>query len=146
MVEIMAGTFGTALNSARESLTVSDCSRPDMPLVYVNKGFEEVTGYRPEEVVGKNCRFLQGAFHEQAGVLEMRAAMKERKGCIVELVNFRKDGSRFQNRLSLTPLFDAKGKLRFYIGLQNDITVLNELRDKLASHLRATMETNDTSK
>lgn len=139
MSQFLANTISGPLNSARESITVSDCSAPDLPLVYVNKGFQDISGYRPDEVIGKNCRFLQGALHEQNGVIEMRLAPKEGKGRIVELVNFRKDGSCFINRLSITPIFDHSGKPKYYTGVQHDVTDLKNIEEKLRSFLMQTL-------
>ncbi len=132
--------LGNGIDVARESVSVSDCRQPDMPLIYVNRGFEQVTGYLPAEVLGRNCRFLQGALHDQAGVQQIRAAIAAREGCLVEITNFRKDGTRFRNRMSLTPVFDKAGEMVFLIGLQHDVTPLRTLEEMLVRRLRAAAE------
>jgi PAS domain S-box-containing protein len=88
-----------------------------MPIVYANHGFEQVTGYTPEEVLGRNCRFLQGDDHEQDGVQQIRTAIAAKQPCLLELTNYMRNGQLFRNRLSLTPVFDSHGDMIFMIGL-----------------------------
>lgn len=111
-----------AIDSAREGITITDARQPDNPLLFVNKGFELMTGYSAEEVIGRNCRFLQGDSREQEGLANIRRAIAERQGIQQELLNYRKDGSSFWNRLSITPIFDETGVLTHFIGIQEDIT------------------------
>lgn len=128
------------LDVARESVTVADCRQPDMPIIYANQGFERVTGYTPDEVLGRNCRFLQGDDHDQDGVQQIRAAIVARRPCVVELSNYKKSGARFKNRLSLTPVFDRLGNMVFLIGLQHDVTRLRNLEEILVRHLHDVLE------
>jgi PAS domain-containing protein len=91
------------LNSAGHevvSFTVSDPSLPDNPLVFVSRGFCELTGYTYDEVVGKNCRFLQGKETKEEDVKRIRDALKEEKDCSVNLLNHKKDGTTFINEVS----------------------------------------------
>lgn len=111
-----------ALSTTAEGITISDTSIPDNPLIYVNEGFEKLTGYTAQEVLGKNCRFLQGGQTDPAGAQEVRAAVKEQRPCVVELLNHRKDGAAFWNRLSITPVRDPAGRVTHFIGVQSDIT------------------------
>lgn len=120
-----------ALASAAEGITISDPSLPDNPLVYVNSGFTEITGYSAEEVLGTNCRFLQGPDTGSEASEEVRRAIAEDRPCVVELLNYRKDGSTFWNRLSITPVRNAAGKTTHYIGVQSDITRRKEAEDSL---------------
>ncbi len=136
----LPGYLGNGIDVARESVSISDCRQPDMPLIYVNKGFERVTGYLQDEVLGRNCRFLQGALHDQPGVQQMRTAIKAREACLVEITNVRKDGSRFLNRLSLRPVFGKTGTMTFIIGLQHDVTPLRDLEEMLVRRLQAVGE------
>lgn len=127
-----------ALSTAAEGITISDPSQPDNPLIYVNDGFQTLTGYTAEDVLGKNCRFLQGARTDPAASERIRTAIRAQRPCVVELVNHRKDGTPFWNRLSITPVRDASGRVTHFIGVQSDITerkeaerALSQARDEL---------------
>ena len=110
------------LDSCVNGVTLADPDQEDLPLVYVNKAFEQITGYTLEETVGKNCRFLQGNEHDQAGVQQLRDAIKNRKPVEVVLRNYRKNGELFYNHLLVSPLFDSHGNLLYFLGVQFDIT------------------------
>lgn len=110
------------LDSCVNGVTLADPDQEDMPLVYVNKAFEIITGYTLAETVGKNCRFLQGDEHDQTGVKQLREAIKNRKPVEVVLRNFRKNGELFYNHLLVSPLFDSHGNLLYFLGVQLDIT------------------------
>lgn len=110
------------LDSCVNGVSLADPDQPDMPLVYVNKAFEAITGYTLAETVGKNCRFLQGNEHDQEGVLQLREAIKNKKSIEVVLRNYRKNGELFYNHLLMSPLFDSKGNLLYFLGVQYDIT------------------------
>jgi len=120
-----------ALNSAAEGITIADARLPDRPLIYVNEGFERLTGYRREEILGRNCRLLQGPSPHQDTVDEIRRALAEERECMVEIRNFRKDGSPFWNRLSITPVRDGSGTVTHFIGVQSDVTERREAEDAL---------------
>jgi PAS domain S-box-containing protein len=96
-----------ALDVAAEGVTIADGRLPDRPLIYANEGFERVTGYRVAEVLGRNCRFLQGPGTDPVAVAEIRDAVAEHRECVVEILNYRKDGTTFWNRLSITPVRDT---------------------------------------
>jgi len=100
-------------------------------LIYLNDGFEKLTGYTKQEVLGRNCRFLQGDQTNQESVNIIRNAIKEGKECTVELLNFKKNGGPFWNRLSLTPLKDDSDNVTHYVGIQSDITELKETKEFL---------------
>lgn len=110
------------LDSCVNGVTLADPDQEDLPLVYVNKAFEQITGYTLEETVGKNCRFLQGNEHDQAGVQQLRDAIKNRKPVEVVLRNYRKNGELFYNHLLVSPLFDSHGNLLYFLGVQFDVT------------------------
>ena len=120
-----------AANSSSEGITISTMSEEDRPLIYVNQGFERLTGYTVKDVLGKNCRFLQGPDTEQEPVDQLRKAIKLGAECSVELLNYKKDGTPFWNRLSITPLKDDEGTVTHYVGIQSDITELKETRKRL---------------
>lgn len=115
-----------AMDSATEGITISDARLPDNPLIYINKGFSNMTGYEAREVIGKNCRFLQGQEKDQPGVKLIRKAINSRQKIQHEIINYKKDGTLFWNRLSITPVFNEANDLTHFIGVQEDITVQKE--------------------
>ena len=118
------------LDSSVNGITLADPDMEDMPLVYVNKAFEKMTGYTMEEVVGKNCRFMQGEDREHALKERhmMQKAFKNNESLTLTFKNFRKNGEEFYNHLEMSPLFDSKGNLLYYLGVQLDVT--QEIHDK----------------
>lgn len=108
-----------AINGASESIVITDPNQPDNPIIFVNKAFTDLTGYQPEEIVGKNCRFLQGKETDKAAVKRVRGAVVIGSNIKETLVNYRKDGSKFLNRLSISTVNDDKGRLRYFIGIQH---------------------------
>jgi len=111
-----------ALSAVAEGITISDNLLPDNPIIYANRGFEKLTGYRIEDVLGKNCRFLQGPGTDPDKVKEIREAIREQRECTVEILNYRKDGTPFWNSLSITPIRNNDGNVTNYIGIQSDVT------------------------
>ena len=122
-----------AMGAAAEGIVISDPTQPDNPLIYVNDGFERLTGYSRREVLGRNCRFLQGQGTDPVAIEEIRASLRERRDCLVELLNYRKDGAPFWNRLSITPLREAGGRITHYVGVQSDITARKLAEERLAA-------------
>ena len=120
-----------ALSAAAEGITISDARIPANPLIYANSGFERLTGYSVESIIGKNCRFLQGPGTDPAAAEEIRRALREQRECVVEILNYRKDGTPFWNRLSITPVRDANHTVTHYIGVQTDITARKNAEDAL---------------
>jgi sigma-B regulation protein RsbU (phosphoserine phosphatase) len=120
-----------ALDVTAEGVTIADARLPGRPLIYVNPGFERLTGYRASEALGRNCRFLQGPDSDPVAVAEIRTAIAEHRECVVEILNYRKDGARFWNRLSLAPVRDPQGEVTHYIGVQSDVTARREAEDRL---------------
>ncbi len=132
-----------ALAVAAEGITIADATLPDTPLIYANAGFERLTGYSVEEVLGINCRFLQGPETEEASIDEIRQAIREQRECLVEILNYRKDGSTFWNRLSITPVSNASGQLTHFIGVQSDVSKRRVAEDRLREANRKLKEVND---
>lgn len=120
-----------ALDVAAEGVTIADARLPDRPLIYANEGFERITGYPVTEVLGRNCRFLQGPQTDPLAVAEIRDAVAEQRECVVEILNYRKDKTTFWNRLSITPVRDDKGAVTHYIGVQSDVTARREVEQAL---------------
>jgi len=119
-------TIIRAIDEAPIGVTISDPSLPDNPLVYLNEAYEEMTGYDREDVIGRNCRFLQGPETSEEPVRKMREAVDDREPVSAELLNYREDGSPFWNRVDIAPLFDEQGELSHFVGFQSDITERKE--------------------
>jgi len=120
-----------ALASSAEGITIADAGLPDNPLIYANAGFERLTGYSVAEVIGRNCRFLQGPGTDPETVAVLRTAIQNRTAVTVTLLNHRKDGTPFWNRLSITPVRDAEGAVTHFIGVQSDVTEEKLAKDAL---------------
>jgi len=99
-----------------DALVVTDRNGPDHPIIYVNAAFEQLTGYSREEVLGQNCRFLQGEDSDPAVTALLGKAVADSQACNVRLINYRKDGSPFLNQLHLLPLRETRGGVRYYLG------------------------------
>lgn len=121
-----------AMASSENGITIADASQPDLPLIYVNAAFERITGYSASEVLNRNCRFLQGPETNQPALDELRSALKTGRSCTVVLRNYRKDGTLFWNRLSLSPILDAAGNLTHFVGVQVDITEQIQAEETIA--------------
>jgi PAS domain S-box-containing protein len=115
-----------AMDEAPVGITITDPDREDNPMVYVNEGFESLTGYSKAEAVGRNCRFLQGESTREKPVAEMREAVDKAQPVSVELRNYRKDGSQFWNRASIAPVRDDDGTVTNWVGFQEDISKRKE--------------------
>nr|AML78261.1 putative LOV domain-containing protein [Glaucocystis sp. BC-2016] len=117
-----------AVGSTREGIVISDMRTPcRQPLIFVNRGFEDMTGYRAEDILGRNCNFLQGPDTEREDVTMISEAIRAKKPLRIEILNYRKDGTKFWNYLSLTPIIDLAGNLTHFIGVQFDITERKQL-------------------
>lgn len=110
------------LDHCVNGVTLADPDQDDCPIVYANKAFGDLTGYGPEDIIGKNCRFLQGDDKNQPEVAKLRESIKKHEPVSVTLRNYKKDGTLFHNHLAVTPLFDNKGELLYYLGVQYDVT------------------------
>jgi PAS domain S-box-containing protein len=120
-----------AIDATAEGITISDATQPDNPVIFANEGFERLTGYAAHEIVGRNCRFLQGPRTDLYTVREIRQAIETGTACTVELLNYRKDATPFWNRLSITPLRDRSGHITHFAGIQSDITELRQTQERL---------------
>ncbi|CAN5911464.1 hypothetical protein BH23ACT11_BH23ACT11_17080 [soil metagenome] len=105
-----------------KSIVVTDPNLPGDPIIYVNAGFERLTEYSSEEVIGHNCRFLQGSDRDQPVLKELRGALLDGRDFRGVVRNYRKDGTLFLNDLSISPFHDADGRVVNFIGVQNDVT------------------------
>lgn len=111
-----------AVLATEMSFTISDPRRDDDPLAWVNPSFERLTGYPLDEVIGRNCRFLQGPNTDRGSVRRMREALRERRPITEVLLNYRRDGTAFWNQISISPVHDGDGELVNFVGVQNDVT------------------------
>lgn len=105
-----------ALNAG---VVISDAQRPDMPTVYVNPMFERISGYTAAEILGRNCRWLQGSDTDQPGLADIRQAIKNKTNGYARLRNYRKDGSMFINELFISPVTDDRGIVTHFVGIQH---------------------------
>ncbi|MDY6782951.1 MAG: adenylate/guanylate cyclase domain-containing protein [Cyanobacteriota bacterium] len=111
-----------ALAASSVGIVIADVRLPDMPLIYVNPAFEKITGYSAGEVLGTNCRFLQGKRTNRADVERLKAAIQAGENYTVTLLNYRKEGTAFWNELTISPIYDANSTLTHFIGIQSDVS------------------------
>lgn len=111
-----------AAETSSFGMTLADARQADLPLVYVNRAFTDMTGYGADEAIGRNCRFLQGPDTSRASVAQIRQTLHNETASTVLLLNYRKDGTRFWNRFQLSPVHDEAGELSAFLGMQVDIT------------------------
>lgn len=123
MVNAMAKIDSAASRRKWEAINagvvIADALLPDMPIVYVNAKFEQMSGYAASEVQGRNCRFLQGDQTDQLGLVAIRTAIREQTNGYALLQNRRKDGSTFTNELFISPIRDAQGTVTHFLGIQH---------------------------
>jgi PAS domain S-box-containing protein len=132
-----------AVAASSNGIVITDPKLPDNPIVYVNPAFEKISGYATDEVLGRNCRFLQADDRDQAVLEELRVALREVRECRVVLRNYRKDGTPFWNELYVSPVHDEDGRLTNFVGVQNDITERRRIEEVLREseeRFRATFE------
>ncbi|MHB1935265.1 MAG: EAL domain-containing protein [Acidobacteriaceae bacterium] len=121
--------YKTAMDASANGILITEAT-DDMPIRYVNPAFERMTGYSAEEILGKNCRFLQGADTAQPKLQIIRDAIRQGKPCTVEMRNYRKDGTMFWNSLSIAPALNDAGTPTHFIGIQRDVTELRTILSK----------------
>ena len=110
-----------AFDAAPIGVAIADATQPDNPLVYVNERTQSMTGYDAEEMLGRNCRFLQGPETDPERVAEIREAIENERAATVQLRNERRDGTPFWNRLSIAPIRDGE-RVTHFVGFQQDVT------------------------
>lgn len=121
-----------AVNSARNGVIITDPNSPDNPIIYTNPAFTEITGYSAEEILGHNCRFLQGEDRTQPALIELRNAIKEERAVTVVLRNYKKTGARFFNELTISPVRNDQGELVSFVGIQNDVSARIEAEERIS--------------
>lgn len=132
------GLLKSALGHSNMSMIVTDPRQHDNPIIAVNKAFEAMTGYAEAEIVGKNCRFLQGEDTNRAEVARLRDCLKNEGTGYFELLNYRRDGSTFWSALHIGPVYDADGRLLYFFGSQSDVSERVEAIRQVQSEVRLT--------
>ena len=138
--------FMQATEQTRMAIVIVDPHAEDQPIVYVNRAFVELTGYERDEAIGRNCRFLQGKETNSETVKEIRRCLDTGEVAVVQILNYRKDGTAFWNSLHIGPVYGADGKLAYFYGSQWDVTqrieraVEHEAQTRAADELQHRMQ------
>lgn len=128
---INAKLLQLVINASNDGIVVAEQEGDDNILIYVNKAFEDLTGYQGEDILYRDCRFLQAGDRDQPGLELIRKAIVEGSPSRTVLRNYRKDGSYFWNELSITPVFNAADQLTYFIGIQKDVTEQVEAQQRV---------------
>jgi PAS domain S-box-containing protein len=119
-----------AVDASNDGIVIAEQEGNDNILIYANAAFEHLTGYEQDEILYQDCRFLQGDDRDQAARSEIKTALKEGRTARAVVRNYRKDGVLFWNELSITPIFNDKDQLTYFIGVQRDVTELVRLKEE----------------
>ncbi len=125
--------FAAAVRATRMAMIITDPRQHDNPIVFANAAFYDLTGYVRQEVIGHNCRFLQGTDTDQTSVAAIRAAITQRRDIAIDILNHRKDGEPFWNGLFISPVSNEAGELQFYFASQLDVSDRVEAQRAIAS-------------
>lgn len=109
------------ISSSPTAAVISNPRLPDNPIIACNDAFVELTGYSRDEIIGRNCRFLRGEGTEDEKARVLRDGIWRKQPVMVEIVNYKKDGTRFRNAVMVAPIFDADGEVEYYLGSQVEI-------------------------
>ncbi|MCR0985026.1 ATP-binding protein [Roseomonas populi] len=123
--------FFAAVEMTRMPMILADPRQDDCPIAFANNAFLDLTGYEEKEVVGRNCRFLQGAGTDPAHVRQLREAIQEKRPVALEILNYRRDGTPFWNAIFMGPVFDTAGELIFFFASQLDVSKRRESEQSL---------------
>ncbi|MFP7493187.1 PAS domain-containing protein [Terribacillus saccharophilus] len=123
--------FRQVIDYVGAGVVITDPSMPDNPIIYTNEAFESITGYSTKEIIGQNCRFLQGEKTSRAEVDKVRSAIEKEQSVTVELLNYRKDETPFWNELSMYPIFVPDEDKLYFVGIQRDVS------DRKSEEIRA---------
>ena len=129
--EVVLRLRDRAIAATSNGIVITDSTLPDNPIIFCNPAFESMTGYPPSDVVGRNCRFLQGPDTDPATIAQIRQAVREQLECQVVIKNYRKDGTMFWNELTVSPVRDPNGRVTNFIGVQTDVTDRKRAEEEL---------------
>jgi PAS domain S-box-containing protein len=136
--------FAAAIRAARMAMIVTDAHQPDNPIIFANDAFLALTGYHRDEVIGRNCRFLQGPGTDPAAVATLRRAVANGEDVTIDILNYRKDGATFWNALNLSPVRGESGRIDYFFGSQLNVSdkkrvefELGDARDRLEAAVEA---------
>lgn len=122
--------FDQAMAQTRMAICLCDPSKPDLPIVFANRAFRRLTGYSDEEIIGRNCRLLQGPKTDPEPIARIREAIANEDVVVVELLNYRKNGTTFWNALHLGPIYNDAGELVYFFGSQWDVSDVRAARSE----------------
>ncbi|MBB4008574.1 PAS domain-containing protein [Allorhizobium taibaishanense] len=125
--------FAAAFKATRMPMIITDPRQHDNPIIFSNGAFSDLTGYPPEELTGRNCRFLQGPNTDPESVAKIRSAIDEQRDISVNILNYRKDGSTFWNALYISPVRDRNNEVIYFFASQLDVTDVKSKEVQLAS-------------
>lgn len=125
------GVFFAAVEMTRMPMILADPRQDDCPIVFANNAFLDLTGYEEDEVLNRNCRFLQGAGTDQTAVTQLREAIRDERAIALEILNYRRDGSPFWNAIFMGPVFDQAGELLYFFASQLDVSKRRESEQSL---------------
>lgn len=120
--DLLDASFAAAVAASTAGIVISNPNLPDNPIVYANAAFEKITGYEKAEIIGRNCRFLQGPHTSSDAVSALRKAVRDRRSITLRLLNHRKSGTQFWNELSISPVALPDRGTTGFIGIQRDVT------------------------
>ena len=146
--QVITGFNRQILEASPVSMILVDAQAHDMPIVYVNAAFQQLTGYSRDEIIGRNCRFLQGDDRNQPDLDILRNAIKNKEACTATLRNYRKDNTLFWNELRVSPIFGTEDQVTYFVGIQTDVTRREEALDQLkttSANLRAMLDSTNQS-
>ncbi|MCA1023852.1 STAS domain-containing protein [Halobacillus litoralis] len=124
-----------AIDRVGAGVVISDPGQEDNPMIYCNRGFEELTGYEAEEILGRNCRFLQGPDTNESQVQRIREGLDSKESILLEIKNYRKDGTPFWNELQIFPVYISQMDQTYFVGVQKDVTQRREQEELIGHYL-----------
>ncbi len=131
-----------AMEASNEGIVILDVRAPDNPIVYVNGGFERQTGYRREEILYKSARFIHGPETDPSTLARIREAIVSGKPCTTEVLSYRKNGTPFWNRISLSPIENRDGEITHFVAIQSDVSARMQSNNDVQTALELLEKTN----
>jgi PAS domain S-box-containing protein len=125
--------FAAAFKATRMPMIITDPRQTDNPIIFSNNAFSELTGYLPDELIGRNCRLLQGPDSDQESIERIRRAVTAEESIAIDILNYRKDGSTFWNALFVSPVRDRTGEVIYFFASQLDFTHVRDKQSQLAA-------------